>query len=155
SLELFQHRERIGEMFQHIRADDGVISAFAKLGFLHGSGEDVAVKRLGVLGPLGIWLDGIDDQAAALEHLAHKTLCRANVESFARPEISKELCNLLMAALRVLVQPVVKHSVSSGGTVHSPASRPRNAWHTGCHSRGRSHRHSTWEWALRRCDGRA
>ncbi len=107
--------EGVEEVFEDVGADDGVVGFWGEVRGFDGGVIDIAIEGSGVFGPLGIGFDGVDGEFGIMEEASEETLGGADVENGFGSELAKKACNLLMAASGVLVEPVVKHGISSGG----------------------------------------
>src|SRR5205809_4498097 len=117
-------------MLQNIGADDAVVSVVGEIGSFDGRVHDSSIIWLGRFRPISIGFDRIDGYARIGQELPENSLCRADVQHLLGAELSKESCNLLMAALRISPQPVVflaHHAFSNDGPARSEALRPRSA----------------------------
>jgi len=111
--------QRIDKVFEDVSADDGVVGFWGEVGVFDGGGEDSAVETAGVLGVEGVGFDGVEKEIAVEQQPAEEALGGPDIENRLRPEALKKASNLLMAALGVVVQPVVEHAASSDGRVRT------------------------------------
>jgi hypothetical protein len=92
--QLPQHRHRIGGVLQHIAADDRAIGLGRQRRFLHRTDVYGPVEGARPLGPIGVRLYRIEDQAAARDELRQNPLRRADIEDREAPRrrVNRAIC---------------------------------------------------------------
>jgi len=123
--ELLEHGKRVGEVFEDVGADDAVVGLVGEAGILDGAGIDGAVEGAGVVGPIGVGFDGVDEEAGVLEELAEEALGAADVKRLLRAQVPQESGNLLVAALWIVVKAVMQlgFAIGGGGSIGRPLGR--------------------------------
>ena len=124
--ELVQDRERVGEVFEDVGADDAVVGLVGEAGVFDGAREDGAVEGAGVVGPVLVGFDGVDGEVAVLQQLAEEALGGADVKGLPGAQVPQEPGNLLVAAARVVVEAVVQQrgsAIGGGSSTGRPLGR--------------------------------